>query len=64
MDEQLSLIVIKTALLHAKELYEITLYDKIISSDYSNEIGFRELCSAIRLVERRIIKLEEKEANE
>jgi hypothetical protein len=41
MDEQLSLIVIKTALLHAKELYEITLYDKIISSDYSNEIGFR-----------------------
>lgn len=61
MDEQQALLVILDALQHAKNLYEMTLMDKMScnKNDYLDDCGFRSLINTIGKVSERISEIED-----
>lgn len=55
MDEQLALLAIQSSLKHARELYEMLLYDKLTREEcYRERIGHGDILSALEKVDMRI----------
>lgn len=60
MDEQLALLAIQSSLKHARELYEMLLYDKLTRDGwYRDRVGHGDILSALEKVGMRIKEIEE-----
>lgn len=59
MDEQFSLLAIKSSLKHARSLYEMLLGDKLQGeARYRESIGHDDILSALNKVSARIVAIE------